>query len=60
MDKQRNRFALTEMCAVLDVSASGYRAWKRGGRPERKRLTDTQMLALIRVIHAEFKGAYGT
>ena len=48
------------MCEVLDVSVSGYRAWKRGGKPDRKRLTDSQMLALIRAIHAELKGAYGS
>ena len=54
------RFALIEMCVVLDVSVSGYRAWKRGGKPERKRLTDNQMLAVIRAIHAEIKGAYGS
>lgn len=24
-------FVLSEMCEVLDVSVSGYRAWKRGG-----------------------------
>ena len=59
MDKQRG-LALAEMCEVLDVSVSGYRAWKRGGKPERKRLTDAQMLALIRAIHAEFKGSYGS
>ena len=53
-------FALTEMCAMLDVSISGYRAWKRGGTPGRKRLTDAQMLAVIRAIHAELKGAYGS
>jgi putative transposase len=48
------------LCAALDVSVSGYRAWKRGGKPGRKRLTDPQMLALIRAIHAELKGAYGS
>ena len=53
-------FALKEMCAVLAVSISGYRAWKRGGTPQRKRLTDTQMLALIGAIHGELKGAYGS
>jgi putative transposase len=58
--EQGNAFALAEMCDVLDVSISGYRAWKRGGRPDRKRLTDSQMLALIRAIHAELKGAYGS
>jgi putative transposase len=53
-------FALSEMCEVLDVSVSGYRAWKCGGIADRKRLTDAQMLALIRTIHAETKGAYGS
>ena len=42
------------------VSASGYRAWKGGGTPERKRLTDAQMVAPIRAIHAELKVAYGS
>jgi putative transposase len=48
------------MCETLSVSASGYRAWKRGGSPQRKRLTDAQLLALIKAIHQEFKGAYGS
>ena len=56
-DKQ---FELNALCQVLDVSLSGYRDWKGGGSPERKRLTNTQMLALIRSIHGELKGAYGS
>lgn len=56
----QERFGLAEMCTVLDVSVSGYRAWKAGGKPNRKRLSDTQMLALIQAIHAELKGAYGS
>jgi transposase InsO family protein len=56
-DKQ---FELSALCQVLNVSLSGYRAWKGGGSPERKRLTDTQMLTLIRSIHVELKGAYGS
>lgn len=44
---QGKAFALSEMCVVLDVSISGYRAWKRGGTPGRKRLTDHQMVAVI-------------
>ena len=58
--EQGKSFPLTEMCDVLNVSVSGYQAWKRGGRPDRKRLTDAQMLALIRAIHAEIRGAYGS
>lgn len=52
-------FALIDMCAILDVSVGGYRAWKRGGTPGRKRLTDAQTLAVIRAIHVELKGADG-
>jgi putative transposase len=60
IDGQRKTYPLPAMCATLDVSLSGYQAWKRGGTPNRKRLTDAQMLTLIRAIHAEFKGAYGS
>ena len=49
---QGKSFPLTEMRDVLNVSVSGYRAWKRGGTPDRKRLTDSQTLALICSIHA--------
>ncbi len=60
IDMQWQAFALVEMCEVLEVSVSGYRAWKRGGSPDRKRLTAAQMLSLIRAIHVELKGAYGS
>jgi transposase InsO family protein len=60
IDAQRQAYALAEMCTVLDVSVSGYRAWKQGGTPDRKRLTDAQMLVLIRAIDAELKGSYGS
>lgn len=60
VDAQRQTYELAEMCAVLNVSVSGYRAWKRGGTPNRKRLTDAQMLVLIRAIDAELKGSYGS
>ena len=60
IDQNAKHFELHELCRVLEVSISGYRSWKRGGSPERKRLTDAQMLALIQAIHAELKGAYGS
>jgi len=60
IDAHRRTYGLTEACAVLEVSLSGYHAWKRGGTPDRKRLTDAQMLALIEAIHRELKGAYGS
>ncbi|WP_088579080.1 IS3 family transposase [Burkholderia ubonensis] len=60
IDTQCRQYPLAALCEVLCVSVNGYRAWKRGGTPERQRLTDAQLLTLIRTIHAEVKGAYGS
>ena len=60
IDGHRREFELTELCAALSVSTSGYRSWKGGGSPKRKRLTDAQMLALIRSIDRQWKNAYGS
>lgn len=59
IERHVTHYPLVGLCDTLDVSISGYRAWKRGGRPDRQRLTDAQMLALIRAIHEQFKGTYG-
>jgi putative transposase len=56
----RDGFALNELCTVLEVSVGGYRAWQGGGTPDRRGLTDAQLPALIRSIHAALKGAYGS
>ena len=37
IDEQRREYPLPNLCEVLDVSVSGYRAWKRGGKPARTR-----------------------
>jgi putative transposase len=60
IDAQRKAYPLPVMCETLTVSISGYRAWKRGGSPNRKRLTDAQLLVLIQAIHQQLKGAYGS
>ena len=60
IDGHRREFELGELCAALSVSASGYRSWKRGGSAARKRLTDAQMLVLIRSIERQLKNAYGS
>ena len=60
IEGQREHYGLDELCRVLDVSVSGYRAWQRGGKPGRKRLTDAQMSVLIQAVHLEFKGSYGS
>jgi putative transposase len=60
IDTQRKAYPLPVMCETLTVSISGYRAWRRGGSRSRKRLTNVQLLGLIRAIHQELKGAYGS
>jgi putative transposase len=60
IDGQRDAYPLSALCATPGVSSSGYLAWKCGGTANRKRLSDPQMLTLIRAIHAEPKGAFGS
>jgi putative transposase len=60
IDTQRRAYPLSALCKTLTVSLSGYRAWQRGGHPNRTRLTDLQLLTLIRAIHTALKGAYGS
>ena len=60
LDGERRNYPLPVLCDTLEVSISGYRAWKRGGTLARKHLTDAQFLELIRAIHVQFKGAYGS
>lgn len=57
---EQKSFPLMLMCEVLEVSVSGYQAWKRSRASERKCLSDSQMLTSIRVIHAELKGCFGS
>ena len=59
IEGQRGSFALEAMCKVLGVSTSGFACWKRGGGCS-TRLSDAQLLTLIRTIHAESKAAYGS
>jgi putative transposase len=47
------------MCCQLGVSASGYANWKKGSG-SKNWPSDEQLLALIRIIHAESRQAYGS
>ena len=59
IERQRGSYALEALCTALGVSPSGFAAWNRGGQRE-IRLSDAQLLALIRAAHAESKAAYGS
>lgn len=53
------RWPVTLMCQVLDVSRSGYYAWKN--RPQSKRSVRRQRLTkMIQIVHAESRETYGS
>ncbi len=54
------RIPLPEMCEVLAVSFVGHYAWTRGGKSHRNRLANAWEEALMKSVHAEVKGAYGS
>jgi putative transposase len=56
--KHKNEFRVSRMCAVLQVSRSGYYHWF--DRPESRRAReDRQLLEQIREVHVESRRAYG-
>lgn len=59
IDGARDTYPLAVLCRVLSVSTSGFADWKSCDGPTRW-LPDEQLLALIRSIHAEVKGSYGS
>jgi putative transposase len=60
IERHRSLYPLSLMCALLVVSVNGFRAWLRGGSPDRERPSDAQVVALMQAIHAEVKCAYGS
>jgi putative transposase len=60
IEQHTQRWPLGRLCKLLDVSPSGFKAWRAGGTPRGDRLSDMQLLSLIRAIHLEFRGAYGS
>lgn len=60
IEKHGAVWPVARLCRALGVSASGFKAWRAGGRRSSERLSDAQLLVLIRAIHAQFKGAYGS
>ena len=56
---QRATFPVRVMCKMLDVSASGYYAWR--DRPESMRASaNRQLLDEIRRVHGDSRGRYGS
>lgn len=59
MEDHREAFPIRILCAVLEVSPSGYYAWR--DRPESARAaTDRGLVADIRRVHADNRSVYGS
>ncbi len=59
IDRRRNRYPVRMMCGLLNVSRSGYYAWR--ARPESPRAKrDRELMPKIRRAHARSKGVYGS
>ena len=52
-------FPVVRMCKVLEVSASGYHAWRRRAVSPRGQ-SNQGLLEQIRDVHAESRGTYGS
>lgn len=51
---------VARLCRALEVSPSGFKAWRSGGKRSAARLTDGEVLALMRSIHRQVMSAYGS
>ena len=58
MTAHRAAHSIATLCRVLEVSPSGYYAWRRRGRSLRAS-DDAKLIAEIRAIHTDSRGTYG-
>lgn len=59
IDSFRERYPVSVLCEVLEVSTSGYHEWRN--RPASARqLANERLVSEIRVLHAESFGSYGS
>jgi putative transposase len=58
IDRRRNQYPVMMMCRLLQVSRSGYYAWRVRAESQRAK-TDRELIKRIRQIHADSDGVYG-
>lgn len=59
IDRQRSKYKISMLCAILDVSRSGYYAWKKH-KPSQREETNQVLLEHICRIHKLSRKAYGS
>ncbi len=57
--RRRNDYPVRMMCQAMRVSASGYYAWRARSESRRSRY-DRRLTQVIRTVHAESEGTYGS
>lgn len=59
IDEHRDEFPITHMCGVLDVSPSGYYAW-RDRPPSKREMANRELYEQIEAVYEESNGTYGS
>jgi transposase InsO family protein len=62
IDAHRAEFTVVDLCRVVGVSKSGFYDWqtRQAAGPTEAELTEAELVAEIRAIHARSRGAYGS
>ena len=59
IEERRSEFVVEKMCLAMNVSRSGYYAWKRRGK-SRRALENEELDQAIREVHRRNSGRYGS
>lgn len=59
IEVHRESFPVARMCQVLNVSRSGYYAWRRR-RPGRREMANRELVEKIKAVHAQSHETYGS
>jgi putative transposase len=59
IDDHRDEFPVSRMCKVLDVSRSGYYAW-RGRPPSEREMANQELYKEIKAVYDRAHGTYGS
>ena len=57
--EHRSTFPVSVMCPVLDVSSSGYYAWRRRP-PSPRQQANEALVAQIQIVHKQSRQTYGS
>ncbi|MFO8163787.1 MAG: IS3 family transposase, partial [Desulfatiglandales bacterium] len=59
IDSVKKAYPIVLLCKVMEVSRSGYYAWRKPGKP-RHQQDNERLIPVVRELHRASKGTYGT